>query len=226
MFPKTAEELLDMLLLQKANLPKYQTETGADAADITSVGEDAANLEYALEYAALIEANKKTVNKIKNALYEGEESEGIADAPVFPAFAPPFALKAGCEDRARERNGRFKRGKGYTPEIGFALGMESDAEAPALETLKPKCEPEALAVGYKMLVYTSKMGMDSFKVQIRHANTEIWTDAATGTFSPLEVTVQPTTAGAPVRVEVRVILLKKNQAVGQPSDGAYVTLNP
>ena len=68
--------------------------------------------------------------------------------------------------------------------------------------------------------------MDGFKVQIRRMDSETWSDAGFGTSSPLKVTIQPTTPGQPERLQVRALLTKKNEVIGQPSDPVYVTVNP
>ena len=53
-----------------------------------------------------------------------------------------------------------------------------------------------------------------------------WTDAGVSTSSSIEYTVVPTTPGQPERILVRAILFKGSEAIGQPSDPTYVTVNP
>src|SRR3954462_10554828 len=110
----TIEKLLAMLLLQVANLLTYKSQVNATDADIETVGHDAANIQAVVEYADVVEANKKTVNKIKQQLYNGDPDEEISPFPSFAKFNEPFALVAGALERAQKRNRRFKSADGYT----------------------------------------------------------------------------------------------------------------
>ena len=53
-----------------------------------------------------------------------------------------------------------------------------------------------------------------------------WQDAAFATNNPVEVTITPTTPGDAEQIQVRVQLRKSNADYGQPSEPAYVTVNP
>ena len=88
----TIEKLLAMLLLQKANLPTFQSQVGATNAEIEEINQDVQNLQYLIDLASLVEANKKTVNKIKQQVFNGDPDEEVSPFPVFPAIAAPFPL--------------------------------------------------------------------------------------------------------------------------------------
>lgn len=216
-----------MLLLQQENLPTYQTEVGASAADITAVTNDAANLQYLLEYTALIEANKKTVNQIKDAVYEGNPDEAVSPFPIFSPAAPPFPLASGIEKRARQRNARFKTAAGYSEEIGKALGIITGAgEAPSTDDLTAALKLTDLG-GYQYSMDFRKQGMDAMFTQQRVKGTEKWFDATTALVSPAVVTVDaPATDGAAVQLEIRGRLMKGNQLVGNWSPIYPLTVNP
>jgi hypothetical protein len=67
----------------------------ARLARIDNVGFAAGNLQYLIDYPALIEVNKRTVNKIKQEVFNGETDEPVSAFPAFPAAAPPNPLVAG-----------------------------------------------------------------------------------------------------------------------------------
>ncbi len=122
----TIEKLLAMLLLQKANLPTFQSQVGATNAELQEVSEEAGNLQYMIDLAALIEANKKSITKIKQQVYNGDPDVDVPPFPVFPLIAPPFALVSGTLERANRRNRRYKAAAEYNKEIGMALGIDGD----------------------------------------------------------------------------------------------------
>lgn len=105
----TIERLLTMLLLQKANLPTFQAQVGATNAEIEEISNDVANLQFLIDFSALVDTNKKTVTKIKQQVYNGDPDETVSPFPVFTDPTPPFPLLAGSLERAVRRNRRYKR---------------------------------------------------------------------------------------------------------------------
>ena len=223
----TYEKLLAMLLLQDANLPTYQTEVGATAADITAVNQESAVLQYLLDYLDLIDADKKTVTKIKQTAYNGEMDEKETPFPVFPAAASPFAVVAGCLERASKRNRRFKAADGYTTDIGVALGIDGDTAPDAPETVTPTLEAFPAQSGYEAAIVISNRGNSSmWKLLGRRMNAESWKELTSGTGKSGNVEITPTTAGNPERIELKIQLYKSNEPYGQPSNPIYATFNP
>ncbi len=223
----TYEKLVAMLLLQAANLPTYQTEVGATAADITAVNEELAVLQYLADYLELIDANKKTVTKIKQTAYNGEMDEKPTSFPVFPAAAPPFTVAAGGLERAAKRNRRFKAADGYTKDIGVALGIDGDSAPDAPETIVPPLEAFPAQSGYEAAIVIRNRGKsDMWKLSGRRMNAEKWTELTSGTGKGGNVEITPTTAGNPERLELKSQLLKANEPYGQQSNPIYATFNP
>jgi hypothetical protein len=223
----TIEKLLAMLLLQAANLGTYKSQVGATSEDIDEVMHDAANLQTLVDYAALIEANKKAVNKIKQQLYDGDKDEEISPFPVFTAFTPPFPLLAGALERAQKRNRRFKAADGYTKEIGIALGIDGDAPSISPDSIKTTFEAFAAQMGYKAGLIISNRGKSTmWKALGQRAGSQKWFDLASGTGKAGNVEIEPTTEGQPERLLIMIQLYKDNEPYGQPSDPQYVTFNP
>ncbi len=69
-------------------------------------------------------------------------------------------------------------------------------------------------------------GADMYDVQIRRLNQEGWQTVKSGTGKSVSFTVAPTTPGQAEKIEVRVLLKRKNENYGQPSAPAYVTVSP
>jgi hypothetical protein len=223
----TFEKLLAMLLLQAANLPTYKTQVGATDADIKTVAEDAAVLQYLADYLALVEANKKVVTKIKQIAYNGDTDEEISPFPVFPAAAPPFAIVAGCLERANKRNRRFKAADGYTKEIGIALGIDGDSARIEPDTIKATFEAFPAQMGYEAaLVIANRGKSDMWKARGQKANGEKWFDLASGTGKSGNLKIALTEESKPERMLVMIQLYKNNEPYGQASDPQYVTFNP
>jgi hypothetical protein len=223
----TIEKLIAMLTLQQANLPTYQAEVGATAQDITDINNELALLVYLTDYADIIEANKKTVNQIKQEVFNGEESEPISPFPVFPEGNPPKPLIADCLGRAQRRNRRFKAAPGYTKEIGIALGIEEDSQKIPPESVKPTIEVFTAQTGYTFSLVVGKRGdADSWDALVLKKGASGWAIGATRTGKSGDITITPTTPGEPEQLQVRVQLKKNNANYGQPSDIVYVTVNP
>lgn len=223
----TIERLLGMLLLQKANLPTFQAQVGATNAEIEEIGNDAANLQFLIDFAALIDTNKKTVTKIKQQVYTGDPDEEVSPFPKFTDPVPPFALNAGSLERANRRNRRYKAAAGYTKEIGIALGIESDSQSVAPESVKPTLDVIPAQSGYEAAISIGKRGnSDMWKLTGRKMNSEKWTEIASGTGKSGSVRITPTTEGQPERLELKVQLYKSNELYGQSSDPTYATFNP
>lgn len=227
MYPNTAEELLEALTLQEANLPTYKADIGATGDDVTENSQDRANLAAALGNTTVAESDKQVVTQIKNAVYNGDPKNSVGAYPVFALTGLPFpTVNAGCDSRYRERKARFKTAKGYTKEIGIALGLEKPATGSVSpDDLVAALNPRNLG-GYQYDVVFKKQNQNAMFIQYRVKGTEKWLDAKTALQSPVVVTVpEPSETGAPVQLELRGRLLKGNTQVGQWSPIYSLTVN-
>lgn len=223
----TYDKLVAMLVLQDANLPTYQAEVGATNADIAAVNEELAVLQYLVDYLDVIDANKKTVTKIKQSAYNGDMDEKETPFPVFPVAASPFPVAVGCLERAGKRNRRFKAADGYTKDIGVALGIDGDSATDSPELITPTLEAYAAQSGYEAAIVVGNRGKsDMWTISARRMNGETWSELKSGTGKGGTIKVQPTTAGNPERLELKLQLLKANEPYGQQSNPIYATFNP
>ncbi len=223
----TIEKLLAMLLLQKANLPTFQAQVGATNTELQEVLDEAVNLQYLIDLSALVDANKKTITKIKQQVYNGDPDEDVSPFPVFPAIAAPVALVSGTLDRASKRNRRYKAAVDYTKEIGMALGIDGDTPPVPPESIKPTLDAFPAQSGYEAAIVVGNRGKSGmWKLFGRKMNAEKWSELTSGTGKSLNVKISPTVEGQPERIELKVQLYKANEIYGQQSNPTYATFNP
>ena len=220
------DRLVSCLNLQVANLATYQTEVGATAADLTDVAAQRNALVYVQNYAETIDANKKAVFQLKQAIYNGDPDNDISAFPAFPAAAPPAGTVSGILTIAVERNKRFKLGPGYNREIGIALGIDGDEPISRPGDVTPAIELFPAQTGYEFSIVTAnRAASDMWEVWIKRDSGD-WILATTRTGKSGDVTITPTTPGKPEQIQVRIQLKKNNENYGLLSDPAYVTVNP
>lgn len=221
------EELLNKLELQEENITIYRVEVGATAEDITEITRDKIILLFVLNRANIVEAGKKTTNAIKDHVFNGDEDIPVVPYPTLPNDAPPEPLVGGCLGRFKARNKRFKAAKGYTREIGLALGIEETQDRIPPEAVTPTLSATASLTGYKIKVTVGNRGDASmWKIFVRRSGSEARHELASGTGKTAELTVAPTTPGQPEKLELTVRLYKNNQPYGQESDSVYLTITP
>ena len=223
----TPEKLLEKLDLQDENLPKYKTEVGATDDDIAEITRDKTILSEAVDRANLVEAGKKATNSIKDHVFDGDENIPVADYPTLPNGAPAVAFVGGCLPRFRARNKRFKAAKDYTKTIGIALGIEESSDPISPANVKATLDASAAQTGYlAAVVVGNRADSNMWKIFGRRMNSEKQEQIASGTGKSADITITPTTAGQPEKIELTAQLYKNNQPYGQPSDAVYVTVSP
>ena len=65
-----------------------------------------------------------------------------------------------------------------------------------------------------------------WEIEIRRKGETTFTALKSATGKSANVVITPTSDGDPEQIEVRVQLRKSNADYGEPSDPAYVTVNP
>ncbi|HEX8737699.1 MAG TPA: fibronectin type III domain-containing protein [Pyrinomonadaceae bacterium] len=219
--------LLNHLQIQKSNIDQYAAAVGASAADITSIQEDFANLEWILNFVSLVEEFRSTASAIKKKFVRGAIGEPLGAFVDAPDASTPFALKAGVEKRSRERDQRFLHAATITEAARMALDLVSESGKVPPAAVKPTAQPFPAAGNYELALIVANRGdADMYDVQVRRKGSETWTTAKSGTGKSINVTITPTTPGQAEQLQIRVQLKRKNENYGQPSDPVYVTVNP
>lgn len=224
----TIAKLIACLQLQKQNLSTYLAEVGATAADVADVLAQLQALLYIRDFADVVDADKKAVFQIKQAIYNGDPDEPVSPLPVFPVGAFPVGSVSGILSITIERNKRFKLGPGYNKEIGIALGIDGEAPlAPIAGEVTPTIEVFPAQTGYVFsIVVGNRAASDMWEVQILRKGATVWETITSATGKSADITITPTDPGDPEQIQVRVQLKKANQPYGLLSDPAYVTVNP
>lgn len=224
---RTVEELLAKLEILEENIGTYKAEVGATDEDIAEITRDKVILQFMVDRAIVVESGKKTTNAIKDHVFNGDEDIPVASFPVLPNSPSPEPLVGGCLGRYNEKKRRYKAAKGYTNEIGIALGIAETSQSISPESVKPTLNATAAQSGYMVAVVISNRGDSSmWKIFARRANSENRQEIASGTGKSADITISPTTPNQAEKVELTVQLYKSNANYGQVSDAVYVTVSP
>ncbi len=142
--------------------------------------------------------------------------------PGVPAEVPPGVEKY-IRDIRREVVGLTN----YAKADGEAMGFEATASQPISPgDVKPTIQVFAAAHNYgATIVVTGREGATMWDVYILRKGGN-WTKLTTCEGKSGDVTITPTTPGDAEQIQVYVQLRKSNADYGQPSDPAYVTVNP
>jgi hypothetical protein len=212
------------------NLATVGASLGLTAAEIASVEDDNTAMQDMAAAMVALDAYVSAVRQYRITVTEGNVGD---PTPAFPAAIDPTPSElrpTGIYQRLIELVERIRAAPAYTDEIGALLGIIPSPSVPGPNIpdvdLKPVIKVSQSVGDYKFDVNVTRLGQDSFKIQIQRSGESTWTDAAFATKNPCHVTVTPTTPGQPERILVRAILLSGNDPVGIPSDPVYVTVNP
>jgi hypothetical protein len=231
-FPGTLQERAARFQNFATQFAAVGASLGFTAAEIASVQDDNTCFQDLASGFIAAEAFADAIRQYRINVTEGAVGE---PTPAFPAgidVTPAELRPTGIFQRLIENVDRIRAATAYTDEIGAPLGiMPSSAaagsgSAPSGDDLKPIIKTSASFSDYKFSVNVTRLGQEAFKIQIQRPGSDTWTDAAFATSNPCEVVVTPTNPGQPERILVKAILLNHNQPVGQPSDPAFVTVNP
>lgn len=226
---RTAEMFFDALTVEKANINTYKTQCGFSNPDVAECQQDHANLEAALANVTIADADKQSVTRVKNAVYNGDVNESVDPYPSFSLTPLPHPdVKAGALSRYNNRKGRAKLAAGYTDQIGIAMGYAGEpAGSVSPDSVKPTITVEAAQTDYLFsVVVANRAESDMWDVFTLRKGAADWVSAGRFTGKSADITITPTTPGNPEQIQVRVQLRKSNQNYGQASDIVYVTVNP
>lgn len=94
-------------------------------------------------------------------------------------------------------------------------------------SVKPTLYATSAQSEYLVAVIVGNRGESSmWKIFGRRMNSEKREEIASGTGKSADITIEPTTAGQPEKIELTAVLYKNNEPYGQPSDAVSVTVSP
>ena len=200
---------------------------GFTPADVAWVNDDNQVMQFLAAVAVEMEAFTEAVRQYRIIISEQKIGDITPDFPAMPNLTLPVVVATGMFERLALLVDRIRLSAAFTLEIGAMLDINPKKPVPPdPNTLKPTIRISLTYENYKFDAIVPRLKMSGFQVQIRRMESEVWTNIGFGTSSPLQVTVQPTTQGQPERLQVRAILYKNNEPVGQPSDPVYVVVIP
>jgi hypothetical protein len=186
-------------------------------AKLTQATADNEWMQYWVQARHVADALSEQLSKYFNAIATGNQNEAPPETVKFelpggvPADVPP-----GIRARAQELAAHIKGHMNYSEADGELLGIVGDKQAePALELLTAEFTLRTLA-NFGLEASFSKQGMDGIRFETRRKGGN-WQMAAVLMSSPGTFSVEPTTPAVAEQIEVRAVLLRKNQPVGNYS---------
>jgi len=214
---RSAEQLLEALTVEKANIETYKVQLNFSSLDVTECNQDHSNLTTALDNQDISDAVGKGVTKVKNLVYNGKSTESVEPYPSLAITELPFpSVKAGALSRYLNRKARAKLASGYTQQIGLAMGyVDTPPEPVQPDNLTAALKRYTDMGNYSISAAFQKQGMSGMLFQYRIKGTEKWFDIKTALTSPVLINFpQPSVEGAVLEIEVRVRLIEGNTPVG------------
>ena len=201
---------------------------GFTAADITSVQNDNQVMQFIADINNQLDAFKEAVRQYRVIITEEAVGKTTPQFPVNPVFDLPVIVPTGIFERLNKLRDRIMSAPDYTDEIGALLGiLPGSPGSISPSDAKPSVKAFGAQTGYLFsVVVADRAESDMWDVFVLRKGAANWTSAGRFTGKAADITVQPTTAGEPEQMQVRIQLRKNNQNYGQPSDVVYVTVNP
>ena len=226
-FPQSLQDRAGWYLNFSVQFAPIALNLGFTAPEIASMTADSNVMQFLASSTNTIDAYKDAARQYRIIVTEGDIGQPEAFYPPNLTLGPPDDVLPGMFERLDKAVKKIRAASTYTPEIGALLGIiPSKPDSIGEADLKPVIKASESFSNYKFTLNVTRLGQEAFKVQILRNGNGNWTDNGFATSNPFDVTVTPTTPGQPERVQVRAILLQKNEPVGQPSDPTYVTVNP
>jgi len=219
--PGREDELLPWFNNFNTKLPGYAVTLDLNPGDLTTVGDDTAMVEYAINGVAIFKAEQKEWVDFKNLELYGPFGEPTPGAPTVPTITPPTLVAPGIIRRTRDLVLRIKAHPNYTEVIGEDLGIIGPEQAAGLE-VKPDGKAEALP-NHEVRMTFVKAGHDGVDVESQRAAETTWTYLAFDGFSPYIDNRPPLVPAQPEERRYRLRYRDSDVPVGEYSDVYVVT---
>ena len=158
-------------------------------------------------------------------LKEAEGSPSPAEPTVgLPAGAPPPILP-GARARVRDIANFIKGNPTYNPADGEALGIVTSKETPNLPSNITADFTVRTLAGFALEVTFSRQGMSAMRFEFRRKGGD-WQFVNVLNSSPGTLNIAPTTPGTAEQIELRSILMEKNDPIGNYSDTKNAFIAP
>jgi hypothetical protein len=226
-FPSTRPKQLVMFTNVKAKIAGYEAVlplTAAQVGRITLICDTFINV---FNFVEQTRATMQQLTDWQDLIFTAEggtAGEAVLETPEFKNFTPPAGAFVGIFQEFRFLREQIISAPGYHPGIGADLMLVApEGEEVDLNELQASAKLTPLA-GYKVRAEGSLQGMDAMRFDYQRKGASAWTPVAFVTKLPAEFTITPHAPGEPETGVIRVVLLEKNQEVGQFSPNYPVTI--
>lgn len=226
-FPSDENGMNLMMQTLYTQLPTYKGQIVYDGDDYNKLGEDKEVFAWFLTTASVVSVFSKAFFALKRAAFTGAEGEVLPPMPTIAALVLPFIVMSGIIKRTRSFVQRIKESKGYTKEIGIALGIEKEDDGSNLpDTLAAELSNIRESNGYNVTADFSKKGTDGIQLEVQRKGSQKWSVVTRVRYSPAKFEVEPTVEGDVEQVKLRAIYIVKDQPAGGYSPEYPVTIIP
>ena len=220
--PRTDNELMVWLNNFSTSFATHATALGFTAADVSSVGADAAMLSYLVgDLVPTYKSALKARSTYKNLVVAGTLGRPASPPPPAPTTpTPPATVPPGILARLRNLVQRIQLAPGYTEAIGRdlgILGVEAGDPGFSGDPAKPTAKAHAIASNTVQIDF-SKGRFHGVLIESRRTGESEWQTLATDNFSPYVDARPLLQAGKPEVREYRLRYVELDEPVGEWSD--------
>lgn len=215
--PAKANERMVWLKHLAGRLPDYQALLDISAGDINSVQADSDAYEYGVISNLMVHQHSQAVYAYLFALSNQTSGTLPLEFPATTALGtPPAAVKPGIFPRVRRLIKRLKSHPNYTPNMGESLGVEGPMR-PHVPLHPPRVKAISEGGGIVRLNWF-KGTASGVRIQSMRGDETGWTVIGHDTHSPFMDTRPLLVPGQPEQRSYRLIYLRGDDPVGEPSD--------
>ena len=219
--PNREDELLPWFNNFNTKIPGYAVTLDLNPGDVTTVADDTAMLEFAVNGVAIYKAEQREWVDFKNLDLYGPLGRPTPAVPTAPVLVPPTVVAPGIIPRTRALVARIKAHPNYTEVIGEDLGIIG-AEQAAPGLVKPTGGAEALPK-HEVRITFVKRGHDGVDIESQRAFETTWSYLAFDVFSPYLDNRPPLVPDQPEERRYRLRYRDNDLPVGEYSDIFVVT---
>ena len=220
-YPRKREELPEWYQNFYTQLQLLQAKYGIAAAQVNEIKSDNNWIQY---WVPAIHAINQKIDSINGAdgyfdtiLKQPEGTPAPSAVVIALPAGVPAEIPPGARARVRDIANFVKGNPDYVSSDGDLLGIvTTGGEAPNFGDVTADFKVKTLAA-FALEVTFTKQGSDGMRFEMRKKGGD-WQFVTVLTSSPGSFTVTPTTPGQAEQVEIRGILIKKNDPVGNYSD--------
>lgn len=195
--------------------------------DLDQIKDDNNMMQFIGTSYVALDAYSQGWTAFRNILMTGTIGEPTPDTPTTPSLSPPTIPPTGIFQRLIKYRDIVMASLAYTKEVGETWGIEPTKADPISPNLvKPTIQLFGAANNHHFSIVVSNRGEASmWDVYIMRKGGN-WTKHGSFSGKSADVDVSLQSPGDAEQIQVYVQLRKSNADYGQPSDPAYVTLNP